>query len=193
MLLPGFKVWDRSRLIVCLCPPSLLSPWWSNILPSRPLYLQCRITSLFCSCQVKVLLRMHRIHTIMSSDRMSTPSPLLPPLHPPAPIQLSLPVYVMSPSQGCSLCRAHGPVDGVATRRQHSLFFSPFTCPFFFPALPDMTDLSSHFYHSCTIVWYFPCPSDTSDLLGNPERAALSKWPLAVFDHRLSYRCLHDS
>lgn len=37
------------------------------------LYLQCGITSLFCLCQVKVLLRIHRIHTIMSSDRMSTP------------------------------------------------------------------------------------------------------------------------
>lgn len=46
------------------------------LFPSSPdLHLQCHVTSLHRLSQVKVLLRIHRIHTIMSSDRMS---PTLP-------------------------------------------------------------------------------------------------------------------
>lgn len=56
--------------------------------------------------------------------------------------------------------------------------------------------LMPHFYHPSVLMW--PCPvcppTDTSDLWKNPERAAPhSLWPLAVFDHWLSYRRLRDS
>lgn len=65
-----------------------------------------------------------------------------------------------------------------------------------------MNVLSSHlilqFYHLLFLVCPRPvCPSsDTSDLSGkSTERCplSLSLWPLAVFDHWLSYSRLRDS
>lgn len=84
------------RIVHCLlCPPP-------RSVSSRPPATCSRgVTSLRllrCLCQGKVYLKMRRSHTIMSSDRVSAPSPLLPPLRPPAPIQLSPAAGVMSPA-----------------------------------------------------------------------------------------------
>lgn len=61
---------DQTRLGFSFLLACLLSP---------DLYVLRHVSSLHCWCQVKVLLRINRIHTIMSSDRMS---PTLPQINP---------------------------------------------------------------------------------------------------------------
>lgn len=139
------------------CLPTV--PYWSNyICTLSSTHLQSLITSLYCLCQLKVLLRIHRIHTIMSSDRMSPTLPQINPQHPPAPIQLSPPVCVMSPHR---VVVSVEPIGLLTVLQQGGNTLSPCSPPW-----PDKTELSSQFYHSCSIIWCFP-PSDTSDLLGS--------------------------
>lgn len=111
LLVPGFRVWDHSHLQTWNCLPlcGALS-FFSvvlHLLPNdhtrsrsfspTPPSPQCHITSLSCWSQVKVvLLRMHRIHTVTSSDRMSPVLPPIKPRHPHAATQLSPPACVVS-------------------------------------------------------------------------------------------------
>lgn len=161
---------------------------------SRKTYLQCHITSLYCLCQVKVLLRIHRIHTIMSSDRMS---PTLPQINPQPAAATPAPTCTHPAESAClcdvtrtprlfprSLCRANRPFWRCCNKEATSALSA---CVLF--SLIWLSCLC----HSCTIVCYFSCFFGNSELLGIQERAALSMWPLPVFDHWLSYRYLHDS
>lgn len=86
-------IWCIVHCLLCLPPRSV-----SSRPPATCSRSVTALRLLHCLCQGKVYLKMRRSHTIMSSDRVSAPSLLLPPLHPPAPIQLSPPVGVMSPA-----------------------------------------------------------------------------------------------
>lgn len=78
-----------------------------------------------CSCQVKVLLKMNRIHTIMSSDRMS---PTLPQIKPQPAASTLAPTCTHPAEAACSCdvtCKtpliSAEPISRLFLRQQHTL------------------------------------------------------------------------
>lgn len=203
VLVLGSKVWDHSHF-KAFFSLSTIHMFEQHKHLSFFLSTSTFTSCLHCSCQMKVLLRIHRIHTVTSTDRMS---PTLPQINPPGPHPSPLSCTHLHPPSWVRLLMWCHLLNLPISTKLFSLRWccnkeATSTIVFLIPAWSDMLDLSPYFIY----LYFFPhlnllfCDfwSDSSSSIclfsdRNAKKAALTEWPFALFDHWLSYGCLHDS